>query len=110
VASGSRPSARRRETIGTSDAGQNWSVKREEFRSALLQRTARTLMIHTPHLPKKSAGDIAVVILLNVKAVATHQAFSDSASGAPDEFRDMTRLYLQSRLGSSRSGQKGIPS
>jgi AcrR family transcriptional regulator len=83
------------------DAGQDWSVKREEFRSALLQRTAKTLMIHTPHLSKKSAGDIALVILLNVKAMATHQAFFDSASGAPDEFRDMTRLYLQSRLGTS---------
>jgi AcrR family transcriptional regulator len=88
------------------DAGEDWSVKREEFRSALLQRTASTLMIHTPHLSKKSAGDIALVILLNVKAVATHLAFFDSASSAADEFRDMTRLYLQSRLGSSRSGKR----
>ena len=88
------------------DAGQDWSVKREEFRSALLQRTAKTLMIHTPNLSKKSARDIALVILLNVKAVATHQAFFDSASSVPDEFRDMTRLYLQSRLRSSMSGQK----
>jgi len=88
------------------DAGQEWSVKREEFRSALLQRTAKTLMIHTPNLSKKSARDIALVILLNVKAVATHQAFFDSASSVPDEFRDMTRLYLQSRLRSSMSGQK----
>jgi len=92
------------------DAGLDWSVKREEFRSALLKRTAKTLMIHSPNLSKKSAGDIALVILLNVKAVATHQAFFDSASSAPDEFRDMTRLYLQSRLGSSISGKKGIPS
>ena len=92
------------------DAGQDWSVKRDEFRTALLQRTAQALRIHTPHLSKKSAGDIALVVLLNVKAVATHQAFFDSASGAPDEFRDMTRLYLQSRLGSSGSGRKGIPS
>ena len=28
------------------DAGEDWSVKREEFRSALLQRTAKTLMLH----------------------------------------------------------------
>jgi AcrR family transcriptional regulator len=89
------------------DAGEDWSVKREEFRSALLQRTANTLMIHTPQLSKKSAGDIALVILLNVKAVATHLAFFDSASGAADEFRDMTRLYLQSRLGSSRNSSPG---
>jgi AcrR family transcriptional regulator len=89
------------------DAGEDWSVQREEFRSALLQRTANTLMIHTPQLSKKSAGDIALVILLNVKAVATHLAFFDSASGAADEFRDMTRLYLQSRLGSSRNSSPG---
>ena len=89
------------------DAGPDWSVKREEFRSALLQRIGKTLMIHSPKLSKKSAGDIALVVVLNVKAVATHQAFFDSTSGAPDEFRDMTRLYLQSRLGSVISGKKG---
>jgi AcrR family transcriptional regulator len=83
------------------DAGQDWSVKREEFRSALLQRTAKTLKIHSPNLSKKSAGDIALVILLNAKAVATHQEFRDSAPGVLDEFRDMTRLYLQNRLRSS---------
>ncbi len=92
------------------DAGQNWSVKREEFRSALLQRTAKSLMIHTPSLSKSSAADIALVILLNAKTVATHQAFFDSGSRAPDEFRDMTRLYLQSRLRSSISGKKGTRS
>ena len=92
------------------DAGQDWSVKREEFRSAMMQRVAKTLTIHTSSLSKKAAADIALVIVLNVKAVATHQAFFEtSASGAADEFRDMTRLYLQSRLGSSMSGKKGIP-
>ena len=37
------------------DAGQDWSVKREEFRSAMMQRVAKTLTIHTPSLSKKSA-------------------------------------------------------
>ena len=78
------------------DAGQEWSVKREEFRSAVLRRVAKTLMIHSPTLPKKSAGDISFVILLNTKAIATHKELRDSAL---NEFRDMTRLYLQSRLG-----------
>jgi hypothetical protein len=36
--------------------------------------------------------------MLNAKAVATQKAFLDSVSNVPDEFRDMTRLYLQSRL------------
>jgi AcrR family transcriptional regulator len=92
------------------DAGRDWSVKREEFRRALEERTAKTLLIHTPSLSKKSAGDIALVILLNVKAMATHQAFFDSALSARDEFRDMTRLYLQSRLKPSISAKKGVPS
>ena len=81
------------------EAGQDWSVKREEFRSALLGRVARTLMIHTPKLSEKSAGDIAQVVVLNVKAVAMHRAFFDSASSVAEEFRGMTRLYLESRLG-----------
>ena len=93
------------------DGGQDWSVKSEEFRSALLQRIAKTLTIHTSNLSRKSAGDIALVVLLNAKAVATHHgAFFDSASTAADEFRDMTRLYLQSRLGSPISGKKAIQS
>jgi AcrR family transcriptional regulator len=88
------------------DAGQEWSIKREEFKSAMQQRVAKTLMIHSPNLSKKFAGDIALIVMLNVKAVATHQAFSVPASSVPEEFRDMTRLYLQSRL---RSGKKSIP-
>ena len=53
------------------EAGRDWSVKREEFRSALLRRIARTFMIYNPKLAKKCAGDMAVVILVNTKAVAT---------------------------------------
>jgi AcrR family transcriptional regulator len=85
--------------------GQDWSVKREEFRSVMLQRVAQTLTIHSPNLSKKSAGDIALVLLLNVKAMATHQELRDSAPGLWGEFRDMTRLYLQNRL----AGKRGIP-
>ena len=67
------------------DGGQDWSVKREEFRGALLRRIAKTLTIHTSNLSTKSAGDIALVVLLNAKAVATHHgAFFDSASTAAD--------------------------
>ena len=81
------------------DAGQDWSVKREEFRSALQQRVAKTLVIRAPKLSKDSAADIALVVILNAKAVATHKALFDRpASNAPDEFRHMTRLYIQSRL------------
>ena len=78
------------------DAGEDWSVKREEFRSAMLERTAKTLMTHSTRLSKKSAADIALVVVLNVKAVATHRF--DSSSSVANEFREMTRIYLQSRL------------
>ena len=90
------------------DAGGEWSVKREEFRSEMLRRIAKALMIHSPTLPKSSAGDVALVILLNAKAVATHTELRDSAkSRAAGEFQDMTRLYLQNRLGPAVSGKKG---
>jgi AcrR family transcriptional regulator len=92
------------------DAGQDWSVKREEFRSAVLERIAKTLLIYRPNLPEKSAGDMALVILLNTKTAAKHKEWLNSAHNALDEFRDMTRLYLQSRLGSSKSARKGIAS
>jgi AcrR family transcriptional regulator len=95
------------------DVSQDWSVKREEFRNAVLRRIAKTLMIYSPNLPKKSTGDLALVIMLNTKAmatVATHQELRDSAPSSLDEFRDMTRLYLQSRLGSAISAKKRIPS
>ena len=92
------------------DVSQDWSVKREEFRDVVLRRIAKTLMIYRPNLSQKSASDIALVIMLNTKAMATTLKLPDSASNAVDEFRDMTRLYLQSRLGSSLSEKKDIPS
>jgi AcrR family transcriptional regulator len=82
------------------DASEGWSVKREQFRSEMQQRTAKTLTIHSPSLPTKSAETAALVVLLNAKAMATHQKFVDSAPSILDEFRDMTWLYLESRLGS----------
>jgi AcrR family transcriptional regulator len=85
------------------DAGQEWSIKREEFKSALQERVAKTLMIHSPNLAKKSASDIALVVMLNVKAVATHRQLLPPDSSVPEEFRDMTWHYLQNRL---RSGKR----
>jgi AcrR family transcriptional regulator len=85
------------------DASQHWSVKREEFKSAALRRVAQTLLIHSPNLPKKSAADIALVVVLNTKAMATQPDLPDSAF---DEFRDMTRLYLQSRLRPGRRASR----
>src|SRR6516225_2469202 len=52
------------------DASQDWSVKREEFKRAALRRIGQSLLIHSPGLPKKSAEDIALVVLLNTKTMA----------------------------------------
>jgi len=79
------------------DASEDWSVKREEFKSAALRRVAKSLLLHSPSLPKKSAEDIALVVLLNTKTMAKQLDLHDSAL---EEFRDMTRLYLENRLGS----------
>jgi hypothetical protein len=35
------------------DAEQDWSVKREEFKSASRRRIAKSLLIHSPSLSKK---------------------------------------------------------
>jgi AcrR family transcriptional regulator len=83
------------------DSGKEWSEKREQLRVSVLRRVVQSLMAHTPTLARESAADIAVVVLLQAKAVATNQALVASKSGISNEFRDMTRLYLQSRLGRS---------
>jgi AcrR family transcriptional regulator len=98
----------RRALMKLLDAGEDWSVKREEFRSAVLRRIAKTLMSYSANLPRRSADDMALVILLNVKAVAMHRESLEPS--AVDEFREMTRLYLESRLGASLSAKKDVPS
>jgi AcrR family transcriptional regulator len=86
------------------DADQDWSVKMDEFRIGLLRRMSNALMIHTPGLSKKLADDIAQLIVMNVKAMATHKAMFDSDPSTENEFRDMIRLYLQSRLAGKKGG------
>ncbi len=90
------------------DVDQDWSVKLDEFRLAVLRRIANALIIHSPGLPRKLADDIAQLIVMNVKAMATHKASLDSTSSTEDEFRDMIRLYLQSRLAGKKSTSKAI--
>jgi AcrR family transcriptional regulator len=81
------------------DASRNWSVKREEFRNTALQRIASSLMLYSPDLTEKSAGDIALLLLLNMKAViALSQEAKNSCTGAINELREMMRLYLTGRL------------
>jgi AcrR family transcriptional regulator len=77
------------------DSGPDSSANREEFRAAVLGHIARTLRIYNPNLPKQVAADIALVILLNIKAASTHQGLPTSTL---NEFRNMVRLYIEARV------------
>src|SRR5580692_1613426 len=76
------------------------SVKRGEFSRSIHKHIVRTLTLRSPGLTSDKAQDMAVVILGNMKTMA---AFSDLADqsvrpGAIEELREMTRIYLKSRL------------
>jgi AcrR family transcriptional regulator len=78
----------------------SWA-KREEFRSAMRRRVAKTLTLRNPKLDPKLARDMAVVVFQNMKTVgALNQDLrGDALSGALAELREMTRLYLEAKLG-----------
>ena len=76
------------------------SVKRGEFSRSIHKHIVRTLTLRSPSLTANKAQDMAVVILGNMKTMA---AFSDAADqsvrpGGIEELREMTRIYLKSRL------------
>ena len=83
------------------EAQSDSSAKREEFRSAMRRRVAKTLTLRHPKLGPKLARDMAVVVIQNMKTVgALNQDLRDDAlSGALAELREMTRLYLEAKLG-----------
>jgi AcrR family transcriptional regulator len=81
------------------DASRDWSVKREEFRKTALRRIAGSLMLYSPELPEKSAGDIALLLLLSMKTIiAFSQEAKSSCTGVLNELREMMRRYLSGRL------------
>lgn len=82
------------------EASEVLSVKRSEFRKSFQKHIARTLALRSPGLPPGMVQDVAYVMLCNMK---TMTALSDSTDksvrpGAINELREMTRLYLKSRL------------
>jgi AcrR family transcriptional regulator len=80
------------------DARAEWSAKRQEFMHAARQHIARTLSLKSPGLPPETARHMAAVLLQNIKAMKTLVAEHGETSGAVAELRDMTRLYLASKL------------
>jgi AcrR family transcriptional regulator len=77
-----------------------FSTRRHEFRNAALRHIAQTLMLRSPRLCPETAQHMAVVLLQNMKNMKTLAADHGAATsrGASAELRDMTRLYLASKL------------
>ena len=82
------------------DARSKWSTKRLEFREQALKRFANTLLLRAPKLQRKTAKDMAVVLLNNMKMMVamTVDHSAPTSSGSADELRLMNRLYLASKL------------
>ena len=82
------------------DARAELSAKRHDFREAALRHIARTLMMHSPQLCSETAQHMAVVLLHNMKTMKALESDHAGAtsSRASAELRDMTRLYLASKL------------
>ncbi len=82
------------------EAHSDWSARRGEFRDAVLRRIAQTLRLRSPRLSPKMAGNMAVIVLYNMKTVSALNAKleGEARSGALTELHEMTRLYLQERL------------
>jgi|GEM_PF-4056615 len=83
------------------DAKAEWSAKREEFVAAALNRIAGTLSLRSPRLTPGTCRDMAAVLLQNMKGMKALLAAHGQDSGAVAELREMTRLYLASKLGSA---------
>ncbi|MGF6507058.1 TetR/AcrR family transcriptional regulator [Paraburkholderia sp. 32] len=89
-----------RALVALLDARSEWAGKRLEYRKKTLKRIAHTLQLRAPTLPEDSAGDIAVVLLNNMKTIAamTLDQSAPSSPGGPDELRLMNRLFLAHKL------------
>jgi AcrR family transcriptional regulator len=82
------------------EARSQWSAKRLEFREQALKRFANTLWLRAPGLQRKTAKDMAVVLLNNMKTMVamTLDKSAPTSPGSADELRLMNRLYLASKL------------
>ena len=90
---------------GLLEARAEWSDKRLEFRRLALKRLAKTLSRYAPGLSRADAGDVAVILLLNMKTMAAlkFDKSSPTSPGAANELRLMNRLYLVDTLRARRA-------
>jgi AcrR family transcriptional regulator len=77
---------------------------RVRFRSQALAGVKAALKACAPHLNDSEAGDIATVVLNNMKTIVG-MTMKDvpTSPGAPDQLRLMNRLYLAAKLAPGRT-------
>jgi AcrR family transcriptional regulator len=86
------------------DTHSDWSEKRRKLHDGLLRRTAEKLLRRDPLLAASVASDMAVILLQNMKSMAALRGDApDGSDGAIAELREMTRLYLASKLNEASS-------
>lgn len=91
-----------RAMVALLDAKAEWSARQQVFVAAALNRIVVTLSLHSAHLSSEMRRDMAAVLLQNMKAMKVLTAEHGPDSGAVAELREMTRLYLESKLGGAR--------
>jgi AcrR family transcriptional regulator len=79
------------------DARPDGTARRSEFHETFMRHIVRMLKLRDPELTPRKAGDIAFVLLQNMKTLKSLSA--ERNAGAIAELRAMTRLYLTSKLG-----------
>lgn len=90
------------------DARSDWSARRAELRQMTRRSIARILTRRAPQLAPQVVENMAVVLLHNMRTMAALIAEGEqSRPGALAELRDMTGLYVASRL--SRGSGPGLP-
>jgi AcrR family transcriptional regulator len=93
-----------RAVVALLEGGSDWPAKRRRFRELTLRRIVRCLVLWAPALPLAEAGDVAVVLLHNMKTMKNLRLGRDVpvSAGAATELRRMNRVYLLDRLGAFR--------
>jgi AcrR family transcriptional regulator len=94
-----------RAVIALLDSRTDWTEIRLRFRGQTLAGIRRALNACAPALGDDEAGDIAAVVLNNMKTlVGMTMKDAPTSPGAPAELRLMNRLYLATRLAPARRG------
>jgi AcrR family transcriptional regulator len=86
--------------IALLEARSEWSNRRQELRGEALNRIAAILKRRAPRMDRKTAMDVAVVVLHNMKTLVAVTLDPNAATsrGAPEQLRLMNRLYLTEHL------------